>query len=394
MTYTNPPASRAKAFAYIDYRPAELRKNKDWVIVYYARNPFTRKMELIRIRAPKLRNQRDRERHANKIVTEINRKLSEGWSPFLESTSATFKPFTGAIDQFLLITDKEIKDGIKREDTRRTYDSFLNMLRRYIEVKKVKITFAMEIDKAFVINYLDWIYIDRQNSPRTYNNHLAFLRTFCNFLIDHGYLKENPTLEIPKKRNNKKKRQVIPPKYQKLLAMVLPDFNYGYYVMCMLEYYCLIRRTELTKLKICHLRMDQDHIVIPQDIGKTNKYEEHVTMPVQMQAIIASHIADAAPDDLIFSDCAGFKPGKDQLKPKKISDTWDKVRKLYGLPDELQFYSFKDSGITDLFNLGVPALKIRDQARHKDLKTTQMYTPITKAGDEALRSSGLLFGEK
>ena len=42
--------TRNKSNAFIDYKPAELRMNKGWMIVYYAKNPITDKLDLQRIR--------------------------------------------------------------------------------------------------------------------------------------------------------------------------------------------------------------------------------------------------------------------------------------------------------------------------------------------------------
>jgi len=37
------------------------------------------------------------------------------------------------------------------------------------------------------------------------------------------------------------------------------------------------------------------------------------------------------------------------------------------------FYSFKNSGITDMLARGVPSSVVRDHARHQDLSTTEIY---------------------
>ena len=376
---------------FVDYIPAELRVNKEWMIVYYAKNPLTNKLERFRKRPPHLANKRERQRHANRIVESINQKLAEGWSPFTESTHPnSFKTYAECKEKFIELTEKEIRDGIKREDTMRTYRSFLNMIDTYCKDKRIKLTFVLEFNKTFVFNYLDWIYYERGNSPRTYNNHMLFIRTYCNYMIERGFLKENPTLLMVKKRVNKKKRQIITPKIKKVLAAKLPAFNYNFYVLCMVMYYCMIRRTEITKLKVEHINIFKCYIFIPGEISK-NKKDQFVSIPEELIHILAGHISSAANDDYVFSD-NDYQPGKMRRAPKKVTDTWSVMQKALNIPSEFQLYSLKDTGLDDLFELGIPSIAIRDQARHWDLKTTEMYIRRNAGGDQHIIKSGIKFG--
>jgi integrase/recombinase XerD len=390
MPNSNVSTSRTKVIAFIDYKPAELRMQKDWIIVYYAKNPLTQKMERQRLRVPVLANKRDRERHANRIVVEINKKLAEGWSPFLESTSRTFKAFSEGCDKFLEQAQKEIRDGIKREDTLRTYKSFLSQIHKYMAEKKIKLTFALEFNKSFVQNYLDWVYYEKENSPRTYNNHLFFIRTFANYLIDRGYLKENPTTEISNKRNGIKKRKVFPDNVRTLIRKSLPYFSREFHTLCMVTFYGFIRRTEMTKLRVKDIDLLNDVINIPGDASK-NRYDGTITIPADLKPLLERHIQNARQDDYLFS-AMDFKPGSKQLIPKKITDTWIVFGKNVGLDtSSYQFYSLKDTGITYLFEMGVPALHIRDQARHKDLKETMKYAASRRGSIGAILNSGASF---
>ena len=234
---------------------------------------------------------------------------------------------------------------------------------------------------------MDWILYERKNTPRTYNNHLGFWVTFLNYCIDRGHLDVNVALSIKKKNVNKKKRKILPPDIKdkvKLLANEIPS----YYTLCMMTYYCFIRRTELTKLKIKDLHLPY-FITIPADVSK-NRKENNVTIPKQLNILLQKHIEGASLDDYIFS-ANNFKPGPRQLNPKKISDTWSKFRKKYKIASEYQFYSLKDTGITDLLRKGIPAIKVRDQARHYDLRITESYTYRNDSFDEVIKDLDFTF---
>ncbi|MGQ2982135.1 tyrosine-type recombinase/integrase [Flavobacterium sp.] len=383
--------SRAKAREFVDYIPAELRINQDWLIVFYAKNPVTGKLERERRRVPKLKNLKERRKVAKKMEAEINRKLEEGWHPALEQNGQnSFRPFRECVDKFLDYTQRDVKKQVKSEDTFRTYKSFLNMIATYMEEKKITLTFALEFNKSFIVDYLDWIYYDRENSPRTYNNHLNFIITFCTFLIEKSYLKENPTNELTTKATSGKKREPIPKWVKEIIRDKLPEFNWSFFVLCMCSYYGLVRRTELTKLKVRDFDLDRGIITIPCGEGKYKSKTEFATIPENLLPMLIVQLREANINDYAFSK-TDLVPGVLKLAPKKISDLWAIFRKKYDLPANIQWYDLKRTGITDLFLLNIPALVIRDQARHKDLKTTELYTPYIKPGNEQIKKSGASF---
>lgn len=73
-------------------------------------------------------------------------------------------------------------------------------------------------------------------------------------------------------------------------------------------------------------------------------------------------IFDNPPHFFLFSN--NIMPGVKQVSRRMLSKHWDKMRKELRIPDEYQFYSLKDTGITDMLNKKVSNLAVRDQARH------------------------------
>ncbi|MBL4568645.1 MAG: hypothetical protein JKY69_02985 [Flavobacteriaceae bacterium] len=72
----------------VDYIPAELRENQTWEIVYYVKNPHTESLERKRNRVRPLKNITERRKLAKLLVSEINKKLRDGWNPFFETKGA------------------------------------------------------------------------------------------------------------------------------------------------------------------------------------------------------------------------------------------------------------------------------------------------------------------
>ncbi len=378
-----------KAIAFVDYKPAELRMNKRWMVIYYVKNPLTQKIERFRVNVPTMKSISERKKHGKKIELEINKKLETGWLPYYSDTNANeFKTFEFCKNLFIEQTQKEVENNVKRADTLRSYTSFLGMIDKYVETKKLKMNMMLEFNKSFVVNYLDWIYFERNNSPRTYNNHLIFIGTFVNYCVSRGYLKENFTATIIRKVQDAKIRQVLTlVEKEKLKSLKTEDFHF--FTLCMATYYCYLRRTEITKLKVSDVHLEDGFIKINKTDSK-NRKTESITIPNAYLQLLTEHLQNADNTDYLFS-ANNFKAGKTQLNPKKISDTWQKFRKTKNVAKIYQFYSLKDTGITDLLNSGIPAIKVRDQARHYDLKITESYTARNKTCDEMVKNSNFNF---
>lgn len=383
MPIPNEKSNSKKIGVFIDFIPAELRQTKDWIIVYYCKNPLNDKLERQRIRVPKLKSHSERIKLAKKMVLEINSKLADGWLPFINETGKNFKTWNEAIKDFRNYLDKLYKDNSLRFDSIRTYKSNLNLLEQFILNEKAKITFVLQFNKSFCFQYLDWIYLVRKNSPRTRNNHLIFLRLLGNYFLQRGILAENPTAGIKNLQKTTKKRIYIPDTIRNEIKKELILQNNGFYCLCMMIYYCLIRNTELRKLKVKFIDIDSNSIFIPKEISK-NKKDETVTIPGDYKIVLQKHLIGSCADDFLFSN-NDFFAGAKQMSLKKIHRKWESLREKLNFKKEYQFYSLKDTGITNLFLLGLPAIKIKNQARHSTIQITELYTPSNIGCDDFLR---------
>ena len=91
--------NRAKIF--VDYKPAELHKGKEWRVEYYAKIPAQNQMKRFRKRVPNISSQKEREKYAKKIIASINQKLENGWSPFYEDSNNGYKTIDCCFDTYL-----------------------------------------------------------------------------------------------------------------------------------------------------------------------------------------------------------------------------------------------------------------------------------------------------
>ena len=368
---------------FLDYIPAQLKKNKMWYIEYYVKNPITGKLVRFRNRVAQIKPTRTREQYAQKMLEAINLKLNSGWSPWYESPNNNYKSLNDSFNLYLNKLNKEVSDGIKRPDTLRAYTSFISNVQQYIKEKQLAVKYLIELDFHFVNGFLDYIYYEKNNSPATYNNYLTYFRAFLEWAKTKDYIKQNATDNIKNKPKIQKKREPLTEKV-KTCIKELRNTDFHFFTACMLTYFCFIRRTELTKLKVADIHLFESRIILDGSITK-NRKTDSVTIPDVFLPILAQHLQKAQNSDFLFS-ADNFKPGIKPITPKKISDTWAKYRKLYGFDSKFQFYSLKDTGIMDLLNSGIPTIKVRDQARHYDIKQTESYTTRNLIADDIIKN--------
>lgn len=376
---------------FIDYIPAELKQTQsdDWRIVYYCKIPGKEKLKRFRKRVPKLQNRTERKKLANRIAVKINKDLAAGWSPFFDGIAqSNYQLFSKVLQQFLEQAKRRLNDGTIRKDSLRSYTSFVNNIVNYLSKTRPEMM-AAEFDREFVITFLDYIYFDRKRTARTSNNYLSFLNQIGMFMLERKYILSNPAAKIPKRRQGKKKREILPDWLRNDVFNYYKNRNPHYLTLCLMTYFCFIRRTELTKLKVKHVNLKDSTVFIPGDASK-NRMDGTVTIPKQLLMLLGDHLKKNNNSDYLFS-ADNYKPGNRQLKPKKISDEWAKMRDALAVDSKYQFYSLKDTGITNLLLMGVPAKKVRDQARHYDIRITESYVSRAEKADEEIRTIDFKF---
>ena len=363
----------------VAFKPAELRIGTDWLIVYYAKDPQTDKLIRFRNRVPKMSNKKERLRFAQKMIETLNEQLYSGWSPYMGNLTEV-KTIDYCFDYYQKTLSKELSDGVKRKSTYNNYKYFIAAFSEYLSIYHKRVKFISDISTLICDHFLDRIYIEKEKSARTYNFYLMCMRTFFNFCLSKGFIKESPVKNTKSKTIKEKTRVVLNEKEKKQLRLLRKD-NFHFYVFCMTTYYCFIRPNELKKLKVEHVNIEKSYITIPSSISK-NRKTENVTIPNIFIEELKEHIGKASKDLFLFGK--KFVPGKQAVT--NLFYHWEKVRKEYHFRKEVQFYSLKDTGITDMLNAGVPAIKVRDQARHSDLKITEIYTARNNSADETVKN--------
>jgi len=358
------------------YSVPKLHTGKEWYVGFNAFDPVTQKMKRKKIKLNNIDGVGHRRKYAEGLIRRLLDKLEKGWNPWIEAENEkAYKTFNEACDHYRKLILKEHNDGILREDTHRDYKSRLKNIQDWNNNKKTPIAYIFQFNKEFINDFLDEIYVVRENTGRTYNNYLGFIRTFCSFLVEKGYLKTKPSEGISSinKRKLKKQRTVIEESDIIRLCDYLSIKNRHYLLACYILHYCFVRRKEMSLLKLSYFSIQDRTLFVPGDISK-NRESEIVTLPEKIiHLMIDLNIFDSPANYYLFAE--GFKPGAKRKNEKQFTDFWSyHVRKDLKFPKTYQFYSLKDTGITNMLQK-YDVLTVRDQARHSDIAMTNKYTP-------------------
>ncbi|ATR92717.1 tyrosine-type recombinase/integrase [Porphyromonas gingivalis] len=376
----------------ISYTPAELRVGKETYVSLYAYDPALKKLRRKRYKLNHIKPAAERKRYGRDLCTRLNEQLRQGWNPFIDAESIKgYAKFEDAVTDWIRRQERLMRDAITREATYVEYASKVRNLLRYNSKLKAPATYIYQMDARYLNDFLDYIYIERGNTAKTYNNYIRVLSVMCKFFLERGYLNNDPTAKIKsisKSRLPQKERNIISSSDLRKIYEYLSEHNKHYLLACYLEYYCFVRPKELSLLQVGDLSYKDRVLLIRREVAK-NRKEQITTLPdVVINMMIELEIHNHPNNYYIFSD--NFMPGKDRRSEKAFRDEWLKMRRKLKLPENYQFYSLKDSGVSDMLDKNVPAIAVRDQARHSSVSVTEIYTQkrARKANADILRFDG------
>ncbi len=379
----------------VHYRGCKLYTGKIWYVAYYVQDPRTKKLKRIRIKINSINPIRKRRCVARDMMAAIDERLALGWNPLLEAAAPkVFERIFDVIDGFMNVKNKEME-----ENSLRVYRSFTKRLKEWMRTKG---GFTMEsgcneFTREVATDFMEEIEMSPRISARTYNNHLRFCQALFNWMQEKGYCEFSPFEGIPlkPKRLMHKKRRILSNEELSRLFAFLAKENSAYLAICMVCYCCFIRPKEIALLKCEDVDLEHQTIHIREDIAKNDR-DSYRTIPDDMLPILGG--LDLSNQKLyLFGQHDGydFSPSKTQVCSRKIAKYWsDIVRPACGFGMDIQFYSLKDTGITNMLGASVPISFVQQQADHSSVAMTAIYVGKSPAANAALKKVRILPGEQ
>lgn len=350
----------------IGYTSPTLHKGVRWFVDFFALDPASNNMRRKRYYIGNKLTIAEKKRRASEIIQVLTVQLSHGWNPWVTDDNARgFVAFEDCIKRYL-----EYVERMERKKTRDSYRSRANILKEYLISMPAPIKFVYQFDSSFCNDFLDWIYLDRESSPRTRNNYRGWLYGFAEFLIARKHIKKNPVESIKVMPEHEKFRKDLSPEMLQQMSSYLEKEDKHFYLACLMQYYTLIRPGELSNLKVGDISIKNQTIFVSKEFSKNHKDAEVGLNKAIIKLMLDLNTFASPSTHYLFGE--GFKPNAAKYSADQFNRRWKKMREALHWDEHYQFYSLKDSGIRDLAN-SQGVVVARDQARHSDITTTNKY---------------------
>jgi len=269
-----------------------------------------------------------------------------------------------------------------RKDTMRSYSNNAKLFKAYLNafLPCIKAQDFSRSDAQAYLAYRDEVARKRKTkrgdstdmSTRTLNNYIKGHRLFFAWGIEEELITNNPFAQLKLQRNEEKRRDLVTDNaLVKVKEYLTANNQKGFLLVCMLIYSGFIRPKEIRELRVRDVHSKDHCIIVPPEVSK-NHCSRVVGITAEIEQLMQDLHFDVLPMDYYIC-------GKD-LVPNSISayktlysKAWVKMRKKLNLPDSMQLYSLKDTGITNMLENGVPAIDVMKQAGHHDLAMTSRY---------------------
>lgn len=353
--------------AFIDFKPAQLVETKrETYIAYYVKNPDTGRLERKRVRINHIKSVSERRKYGRLLAMEINDKLYNGWNPFVDGIGSGGPNLNISIGEFIREKSKDL-----RKDSMRSYNSFSKILIEWCAAHGLGDKPCSYFDENAAKRFMADMERMKGLSAKTYNNYLTFYNILFNCFKDSGRVLSNPFANMHRKKNDGKLRDVIPHDVRAMVADYFIRNNMREFLIVMqICYRLFVRPKEIMLSRIEFINFDESLLVLPPDVTKNHK-KRVLGVPDEIMSYFRT-LKGMNPSYYIFSD--GYKPGPTFKDSRYCAKTWAKMREKLGLPIKFQFYSLKDSGITEMLEAGVPAKYVKELAGHHSLEMTEKYT--------------------
>ena len=377
------PLANNNSIDIVGYTYPQLYTGKEWYIGFMAYDPALGKSRRKRYKINFIDSVTKRRRYASQLITRLTIKLEQGWNPWIEAESGnSYHYFSDVCTNYIIFLTKMYNEDQLREKTFTDYNYRLQAVIKWNLTRKVPITYIYQFDRQFIQEFLDYIFLEENNSPRTRNNYLNWIKSFCAFLVSKMYFKTRPTegiaaLRVPKKTD----RIVIAENDLFRLNEYLERTNKHFMLACYVQHYALIRPKEMSHIRISDISLKNQTIFVSGQFSK-NREDAIVTLPAKVAKLMIELDVFKSPGKYYLFG-KDFKPSATRRDEKQFREYWSKtVRKELNFTEKYKFYSLKDTGITNMLRT-CDVITVRDQARHSSILMTNLYTPqdIQEAND-------------
>jgi integrase len=217
---------------------------------------------------------------------------------------------------------------------------------------------------------------DQDLSNKTHNGVLTVFHSGIQKLrhLDTSLFRNGNPVKVKKLQENSYTHAAYSTDQLALIAQAIGGKDKQFLLFIRFIYYTLARPKEIRLIKVGHIRMDIERILMAGENAKENK-ESYVGISMAFkQIIVDSGILDFPANYYVFSRSG--KPGIKATSVNYFSKRYRPYLKDLGLKklnSRYSLYSFKHSGAIQLYLESKDINLIKEQCRHSTLSQTNTY---------------------
>lgn len=343
-------------------------------VEYYYYDPNREKMMLKRIRltnlAKRYHTKRERQLAAQRVADEVNARLRGGWSPLHESDDGRLYTLLPELRRRFLSAKRA--EGC-RETTLVQYGSVTDIFLRWCEDNGLMSRYSGTFLRPDAVRYMDDV-LEQRLRHRSYNNTLKVLKAWWQWAVEHCYAKENAFVGIKTLKKEPKIRVLVDAESRAKVARYYAETRPAMLIVCQLVYSSAIRPAEILRIRLGDIHLKEHYIRIPAENAK-NHHERYASLTPQLVELLRPVLEQRRDGSLyLIGKNAELSPDREPIGKSYFQKSWERMRRATGLPKEMQLYSLRDTGITDLLHAGVDPLTVQHHADHSSLEMQAIYT--------------------
>lgn len=352
--------------------PKLCTKSKDWFVYFNFTDHLTKKTARKQFRGGinSFKTKEERLLQGNALRAYWKQELKAGWNPFSKPDDPiiTRPTIIQALDTIF-----HLKEASCNHKVIEKHKYILKLFKGWLHDASMQQVLVCKFDAHLARAYMDYLTVKKKYSGRTFNDHRTTLGTYMNCFIEREWISKNPFKAIKKMQVKVGRNIAFTDVERDLLRDYLYNNERELYYFTQFIYYCFIRRSELTRLKIENIDWQNMTINVPANVSK-NKKQESVVIPDQFTDIVNNiGLQHYHKSSFIFG--RRLKPGPVQfINYNHISTKHNEICRKLDIPEEKGLYSWKHTGVCALYRvLNGDIYGLMRQLRHSDLNTTQIY---------------------
>ncbi len=116
----------------IGYTYPKLQTGKEWYVIFRSLDPASGTMKRKRIKLNHIQSLRERRRYADVLMKRLIVRLDQGWNPWIEAENGkAYHKFSDVCDHYKRYIAKMFSDNIFREETYKSYLSYLKNIEKW-----------------------------------------------------------------------------------------------------------------------------------------------------------------------------------------------------------------------------------------------------------------------